>query len=195
MKGLDTALSSVLILVFGYTELEKFLRFEQSRKAVLNQPTPNWLEEYLAFFIPRTELLIALLLALFMMRWGKRCNRMSFVLKLIKIPLFVPTDQPFVPVYSFFGRRLGIHLYDSTDLRKMPLRKVVYAKIASFMPFFRFTGERLRNFISTNSEQVMSHSPPAFMQKGVVRPKTHSNSVVCPYCGVVCPCLLTIRFK
>ncbi|WP_035456881.1 MauE/DoxX family redox-associated membrane protein [Algoriphagus terrigena] len=195
MKGLDTALSSVLILVFGYTGLEKFLRFEHSRKAFLNQPTPNWLEEYLAFLIPGTELLIALLLPFSMARSGKQCHRVSFVTKLIKTPLFVPTDQPFVPVYSFFGNRLGISLHSSTDLRNMPLRKVVYAKIASFMPFFRFTGDRLRNFISTYSEQVMNRSPPAFIQKGVVRPKTHSNSVVCPYCGVVCPCLLTIRFK
>jgi hypothetical protein len=180
MKGLDTALSSVLILVFGYTGLGKFLRFEHSRKAFLNQPTPNWLEEYLAFFIPQTELLIALLLPFSMTRSGKQCNRVSFVTKLIKTPLFVPTDRPFVPVYSFFCNRLGINLYSSTDLRNMPLLEVVYAEIASFRPFFRFSGDRLRNFIITYSEQVMNRSPPTFMQKGVVRPKTHSNSVVCP---------------
>lgn len=69
MRGWNTGLSSVLILVFGYTGLEKFLRFEQSRKAFLNQPMPNWLEEYLAFLIPGTELLVALLLLFSVTRW------------------------------------------------------------------------------------------------------------------------------
>lgn len=69
MKGWDIAFSSVLILVFGYTGLEKFLRFDQSRKAFLNQPMPNWLEEYLAFLIPGVELLLALLLLFSVTRW------------------------------------------------------------------------------------------------------------------------------
>ena len=69
MKGRDIALSSVLILVFGYTGLEKFLRFDQSLKVFLNQPMPNELEEVLAYTVPGVELLIALLLLFSVTRW------------------------------------------------------------------------------------------------------------------------------
>lgn len=69
MKGWDSALSSVLLLVFGYTGLEKFLRFEQSRRAFLNQPMPNELEEVLAYVVPGVELLLALLLLFSATRW------------------------------------------------------------------------------------------------------------------------------
>lgn len=59
----------ILILVWTYTGLEKLIRFDQSRKAFLNQPMPNWLEEYLAFGIPVIELLIATLLLFSVTRW------------------------------------------------------------------------------------------------------------------------------
>ena len=59
----------ILILVWSYTGIEKILDFDQSRNAMLNQPMPNWLEEYLAFLIPGIELLIALLLLFSVTRW------------------------------------------------------------------------------------------------------------------------------
>ena len=61
--------SLILICIWTYTGLEKLIRFEQSRKAFLNQPMPNWLEEYLAFGIPGIELLIATLLLFSVTRW------------------------------------------------------------------------------------------------------------------------------
>ncbi len=59
----------ILILTWVYTGLEKLIRFDQSRKAFLNQPMPNWLEEYLALTIPAIEVLIALLLLFSVTRW------------------------------------------------------------------------------------------------------------------------------
>jgi hypothetical protein len=61
--------SFLLILIWTYTGLEKLIRFDQSRKAFLNQPMPNWLEEYLAYTIPAIEVLIALLLLFSITRW------------------------------------------------------------------------------------------------------------------------------
>jgi hypothetical protein len=61
--------SIILILVWAYTGLEKLIRFDQSRKAFLNQPRPNWLEEYLAFSIPGIELLISTLLLFSVIQW------------------------------------------------------------------------------------------------------------------------------
>lgn len=58
-----------LIMIWTYTGLEKLIRFEQSRIAFLNQPMPNWLEEYLSFLIPGIELLIAVFLLFSITRW------------------------------------------------------------------------------------------------------------------------------
>ena len=62
-------LSLPLILLWTYTGFDKLIRFEVSRKAFLNQPMPNDLEEILAFVIPGIELLIALLLLFSVTRW------------------------------------------------------------------------------------------------------------------------------
>ena len=69
MKGWNTLTSSLLILVFGYTGLEKFLRFGQSRNAFRNQTFPVELAEILAYTIPAIEVLIALLLLFSITRW------------------------------------------------------------------------------------------------------------------------------
>lgn len=58
-----------MILVFGFTGFEKFNRFESNRKAFLNQPMPNELEEVLAYAVPGVELLLALLLLFSVTRW------------------------------------------------------------------------------------------------------------------------------
>ncbi|PZV76021.1 hypothetical protein CLV31_12917 [Algoriphagus aquaeductus] len=60
---------TLLILLWAYTGLDKILRYTDSRRAFLNQPMPNWLEEYLAFLIPGIELLIATLLLFSVTRW------------------------------------------------------------------------------------------------------------------------------
>jgi uncharacterized membrane protein YphA (DoxX/SURF4 family) len=69
MRGRHNIASSVLILVFIYTGIDKILRFSASRKAFLNQPMPTELEEILAFVIPGIELFLALLLLFSITRW------------------------------------------------------------------------------------------------------------------------------
>lgn len=59
----------VLIFIWTFSGLEKFIRFESSRKAFLNQPMPERLEEILSFLVPGIELLLALLLLESVSRW------------------------------------------------------------------------------------------------------------------------------
>lgn len=61
--------TTLLILLWTYTGLEKLIRFKDSRKAFLNQPMPHELEEVLAYAIPGVELLLALLLLFLTTRW------------------------------------------------------------------------------------------------------------------------------
>lgn len=61
--------NATLILLWTYTGLDKLIRWESSRKAFLNQPMPNELEEILAFAIPGIELSIVLLLLFSATRW------------------------------------------------------------------------------------------------------------------------------
>ncbi|PZV82296.1 hypothetical protein CLV31_109157 [Algoriphagus aquaeductus] len=68
-SSMNLSIRIILIFIWAYTGLEKLIRFDQSRKAFLNQPMPNWLEEYLAFLIPGIELLIATLLLFSVTRW------------------------------------------------------------------------------------------------------------------------------
>lgn len=59
----------LLIALWTYTGLDKLIRFDLSRKAFLNQPMPNELEEVLAYAVPGVELLLALLLLFSVTRW------------------------------------------------------------------------------------------------------------------------------
>ncbi|REG77516.1 DoxX-like protein [Algoriphagus antarcticus] len=59
----------MLILLWTYTGLEKLIRFESSRKAFHNQTFPAELAEVLAYAIPITEMLLALLLFFSITRW------------------------------------------------------------------------------------------------------------------------------
>ncbi|WPR73740.1 MauE/DoxX family redox-associated membrane protein [Algoriphagus sp. NG3] len=61
--------NTILILLWTYTGLDKLIRWDASRKAFLNQPMPNGLEEVLAYAVPIVELLIALLLLFSITRW------------------------------------------------------------------------------------------------------------------------------
>ncbi|WP_332913814.1 MauE/DoxX family redox-associated membrane protein [Algoriphagus boritolerans] len=70
MKKLDYQFPAlILILIWTYTGLEKFLRFKQSQKAFYNQPMPNEIEEVLSYTVPGVELLLALLLLFSVTRW------------------------------------------------------------------------------------------------------------------------------
>ncbi|MFC5623285.1 MauE/DoxX family redox-associated membrane protein [Algoriphagus winogradskyi] len=62
-------ISTLLILLWTYTGFDKIFRFEASRKAFLNQTFPAELAEILAYAIPITELLLALLLLFKVTRW------------------------------------------------------------------------------------------------------------------------------
>lgn len=62
-------IATILIFLWTYTSLEKLIRFTESRKAFLNQPMPNELEEVLAYAVPGVELLLALLLLFSVTRW------------------------------------------------------------------------------------------------------------------------------
>lgn len=66
---MNKILSSLLILLWIYTGLDKLIRWEDSRKAFHNQTFPAELAEVLAYAVPMVELLIALLLLFSVTRW------------------------------------------------------------------------------------------------------------------------------
>ncbi|WP_425637934.1 MauE/DoxX family redox-associated membrane protein [Algoriphagus yeomjeoni] len=61
--------SALLILLWIYTGLDKVLRWEVSKNAFHNQTFPVELADVLAYAVPITELLIALLLLFSVTRW------------------------------------------------------------------------------------------------------------------------------
>ena len=61
--------SVLLILLWTYTGFDKIIHWKTSRKAFHNQTFPAELAEVLAYAIPITELLIALLLLFSVSRW------------------------------------------------------------------------------------------------------------------------------
>tara|TARA_R110002020_G_scaffold131044_1_gene293028 strand:+ start:4021 stop:4419 length:399 start_codon:yes stop_codon:yes gene_type:complete len=61
--------STLLILLWTYTGFDKLIQFEASRKAFHNQTFPAELAEILAYAVPISELLIALLLLFSVSRW------------------------------------------------------------------------------------------------------------------------------
>jgi uncharacterized membrane protein YphA (DoxX/SURF4 family) len=70
MRGkTNTVLSTVLIVIFGYSGFDKLIRFESSRNAFHNQIFPPELAEILSYAIPGVELLLALLLLFSVTRW------------------------------------------------------------------------------------------------------------------------------
>jgi uncharacterized membrane protein YphA (DoxX/SURF4 family) len=66
---MDKIASTLLILLWTYTGLDKLIQFEGSRKAFHNQTFPGELAEVLAYAIPISELLLALLLLFSVTRW------------------------------------------------------------------------------------------------------------------------------
>lgn len=69
MRGISTTITSILILVFGYTGLDKLVRWKASWSSFHNQPFPTDLAEILSYAVPGVELLIALLLLFSVTRW------------------------------------------------------------------------------------------------------------------------------
>ena len=59
----------IIIAIWGYTGLDKILRFKESRNAFHNQTFPGALAEILSYTIPGVELLLALLLLFSATRW------------------------------------------------------------------------------------------------------------------------------
>ncbi|UZD22306.1 DoxX-like family protein [Algoriphagus halophytocola] len=66
---MNRILSIPLIILWTYTGLDKLIRWDASRKAFHNQTFPAELAEVLAYTVPITELLIALLLLFSVTRW------------------------------------------------------------------------------------------------------------------------------
>jgi len=69
MRGISTTITSILILVLGYTGLDKLIRWKASWGSFHNQPFPSGLADALAYAVPISELLIALLLLFSVTRW------------------------------------------------------------------------------------------------------------------------------
>lgn len=71
IKLLDQLFSSLLILLWSYTGLDKVIRFEKNRQALQNQTFPNEIADLLSYSIPAVELgLVALLLFKTTRWWG-----------------------------------------------------------------------------------------------------------------------------
>lgn len=69
MRGSTTIISTILILIFSYTGLDKLIRWKASWGAFHNQTFPPELADVLAYVVPISELVIALLLLFSATRW------------------------------------------------------------------------------------------------------------------------------
>jgi putative oxidoreductase len=90
-------LSSLLILLFVYTSVSKWLAFNTFVGQMNNQPFPNWLTPIIVWTLPATEIIISLLLM-----FG-RTQLMGFRASLILMLLF--TVYTFLVLINVFGRR------------------------------------------------------------------------------------------
>lgn len=68
-KFLDHSSYFILIAIWGYTGLDKLIRFKDSRNSFRNQTFPEELAEILSYAVPGVELLLALLLLFSVTRW------------------------------------------------------------------------------------------------------------------------------
>jgi uncharacterized membrane protein YphA (DoxX/SURF4 family) len=59
----------ILVFVWAYSGIEKFLNFQKSRNAFHNQTFPSELAEVLSYAVPLMEILLALLLVFILTRW------------------------------------------------------------------------------------------------------------------------------
>ena len=71
MERTDTGfyLSLPLLALWGYTAFDKFIHWQESYRAFLNQPFPRQWAEVLAYTIPGVEILLLILLIFPKSRW------------------------------------------------------------------------------------------------------------------------------
>lgn len=62
-------LSLPLLALWGYTAFEKFIHWQESHRAFLNQPFPRQWAELLAYTVPTLETLLVILLIFPKSRW------------------------------------------------------------------------------------------------------------------------------
>ncbi|HEY4064972.1 MAG TPA: MauE/DoxX family redox-associated membrane protein [Puia sp.] len=56
-------LASVLIFLFLYTFVSKFINYHEFKDSMLGQPLPTWMKPFLLYGLPAAEVVTALLLA------------------------------------------------------------------------------------------------------------------------------------
>jgi hypothetical protein len=95
-KTVIEILSSLLILLFVYASVSKWLDFHTYIGEINNQPFPNWMTPALVWLIPLTEVSIALLLM-----FGKT-QLLGFWASLILMSMF--TIYTILILLKFFGR-------------------------------------------------------------------------------------------
>ena len=89
-------ISALLILLFLYASLSKFMDFYTFTGEMLNQPLPHYLSRFLIWFIPITEILLCIALLF------ERTRLLGFYGSLGFMTLF--TIYSLFIVFNFFGR-------------------------------------------------------------------------------------------
>lgn len=89
-------LSSLLILLFVYTSVSKWLDFKNFIDQMNNQPFPNWMTPILVWTLPAAEIIISGLLLF------ERTQLMGFLASLILMLLF--TIYTILVLLNVFGR-------------------------------------------------------------------------------------------
>lgn len=62
-------LSLPLVMLWGYTSIDKFINWQESHRAFLNQPFPNQWAVWLSYSVPTLEMLLVILLIFPQCRW------------------------------------------------------------------------------------------------------------------------------
>src|ERR1700761_6953488 len=88
-------ISALLILLFLYASLSKFMDFKTFTREMNNQPLPNSWTPFLVYFIPCTEILLSIFLIF------ERTRLLGFYGSLILMGLF--TIYATVILLHFFG--------------------------------------------------------------------------------------------
>jgi len=95
-KTVIEILSSLLILLFVYASVSKWLDFHTYIGEINNQPFPNWMTPALVWLIPLTEVSIAMLLMF------EKTQLLGFWASLVLMSLF--TIYTILILLKFFGR-------------------------------------------------------------------------------------------
>lgn len=95
-KTVIEILSSLLILLFVYTSVSKWLAFKTFIGQINNQPFPNWMTPIIVWTLPPVEIIISGLLMF------ERTQLLGFRAALILMSLF--TIYTFLVLINVFGR-------------------------------------------------------------------------------------------